>query len=931
MSDPPAFGLDCPDRRLCDIAYTIDGHENPAWIAFPPDKWIPKRAPRMKARGARQGAQHLSPAGCDADCVPLVCNTCHYKAMLHWIARVSLPPLFTYRERPLRVGLQQLLAGLALVAGLGQPLLVEDAAAQTVRGDRGADGADGTFGRDGQDGEDGQGVFRSVRTASTFGNSSAAVVGGAGGNGGDGSDLGGDGGDGGQGGLAEADVRVNVTRNTSSTQVSASAEAGAGGDPGRAGNPDGSPGVAADGASARAIAEGTATAVTRSFLSSARAEGGDGGDAYGTGRRGGNGGAVEVSSFSTANPETDQNSAYTTGEGGRGGMGRDGADAGDGADVHLVDAAGGTGGEWLFLQQNALAGDGGSLGEVGGLTGISGRAGNASSRLEASNPDGRLSIRVLSKGGDAGFVGGGASGDASASAIGSASNDVDIDAIATAGSGSIVGTDSPGMDGGQASFGLLRGESTGGGEVSVEAWLTTGSGSASRTRAGNGVDAIATNAVDGETTGALTLRQIVEAGSGGTVARGEEDAIGGRGGRAISELVVEKSAASILVDVEATAGKSFGRSAAGDLLEAPEARAIADVTNAAGTVSIEYEAIGGEGTSSFTAGDTNGVGGDGTAIVHATTRGDGQAISVGVTGTPGSRGGRGGTNVPFSDAELGGDGGAARTEATGTAEGDSTVDVRALATGGRGGTLNGDGGDATAIARGSNAGFSSVDVLASATGGIGGGNQSSASDMRGGDGGSGIASAHGESSGGGDVSVTARVTGARGTEGGRGGHAVVEDAVSGSTTGALRLTQQAFGGSYVSGLGGDATTTLEYTDDTASRLVLEAVAQAGGGATTGSAHAAASGVGAGHVDVRARVLTSFGDRGGDITLGQVRGESTGGGDVVVTAEIGADDYRGVFGGALDGGDVQIDNAVDGRTTGRLELVQRAIAGNPFTR
>ncbi|MEZ4354991.1 MAG: hypothetical protein R3F16_15220 [Myxococcota bacterium] len=793
-------------------------------------------------------------------------------------------------------------------------------------GANGTNAAPAASGSDGEDGGDGESIrLTGLDQVTNISNVGATARGGRGGRGGNGGAPEGAAGDGGRGGDAEVETTIrtgpNLSPFTSTLSMSASAIAGDSGDSGTPGSPTAASGAGPDGGNATARIVGEATVGVRSVTTSARAAGGAGGDVDGTSLVAGAGGTADASAYGIATDQTLFHRVSVTAEGGSGGWGDGLENGGDGGDVFLQDAVAGEGGVTLTLEQRAVGGDAGGGGE----------GGDATSVLEADRAEGNLSLVVSAEGGDSSA---GRGGDGRASAVATAGGDVRVDARVVAGEdrGSL-GTEAAAQPAATATLGPVRGTSTGGGSVEVLGRLEAARGGASLTRASDGGDALLTNAVDADTTGAIRLLQSAIAGQGGEISRAPAGTPGTHGGDASSELVYTKNAASLDARVEATAGISFGQDESGLLIEAAHARSVADLRNEGGSVSIDYDTTGAAGTTAFVGVDRAGAGGSATSVLRATTSGDGQSIAIGADESS-TVGGRGGSDLPFSDVLFAGNGGEGRTEATGIAEGDSHVDVRAFATGGVGGTggrafdggTNGNGGDAIAVARGSNAGASAVEVLASATGGAGGGNQSSDRDMRGGDGGSGSAIAHGESTGGGDVTVTARVTGGRGTEGGVGGDAVVVDGASGQTTGRLRLVQEAIGGSYVSGIGGGATSSIDIRDTNAARLEVESLAVSGSGTTTGGARASASAIGANDVEVTARVRASSGIRGGAVSVGPVRGESTGGGDVVVRAEIGGDDFRGGFVGALDGGDVTIEDAVDGRTTGRLELIQRALAG-----
>lgn len=356
------------------------------------------------------------------------------------------------------------------------------------------------------------------------------------------------------------------------------------------------------------------------------------------------------------------------------------------------------------------------------------------------------------------------------------------------------------------------------------------------------------------------------------------------------------------------------------------AKVVADAVNDAGGLSIGYLATGGLGK--FGPGGTMpGSGGSADAELRAVTIGDGHDITI-AKSDGSARGGRGG---PGGSAPLGGRGGDATVRLEATAQGDSAVDVTATAIGGTGGERGaqrgGTGGTGGATATASNAGARSVRVTADATGGSG----SDAFEMDAGSGGTAHARAHGSSSGGGDVTASAIARGGASGQRGTGGDVDLRDAVSGATTGRLRLVQEARGGDTLLGAGGAARSGLTWLDSDAAALEVVSSAFGGSGLTAGNAHAEASATGQDSVTVEASAVGSAGIvEGGRATLGPVFGESLGGGAVRVVGTAQGGDGEDQFSanvGPGSGASVVVENAVDGRTSGALELVQRAFGGD----
>lgn len=518
------------------------------------------------------------------------------------------------------------------------------------------------------------------------------------------------------------------------------------------------------GGSATSHSVGTSTQAGLETVASASATGGTGGTGRGVGHRAGDGGAADATALGVA-PASGTGTTFgtVTVQGGRGGQAYDGADGGNGADVSLNNSVQGQG-VIVSLTQQAFGGAAGLSSTSGPVTGRSGRGGAATSDLDAHNPNGRLVLRSFATGGS-GDTSDGIAGTASASALGTASGDVSIFTLAEGGDGTGA------SDGASAFLEPTRGVSTNGGDVVVEARVTGGSGGTDGVDVGDGADASAHDAIDGQTTGRLTLRQYANGGDGGRIFPSTATGIGGRGGNATSELDVVKSAGSLAVTVEATAGKSNALTSSGTQQVGGAARAATDSRNDGGDLDVAYKALGGNGSERVTNGGSAGAGGDATSQIRATTSGDGNDVAIGIGTTAvglfkaSTVGGDGGVADGFNRVGVGGTGGRAFSDVVGAALGDSAVNVAAVATGGRGGRggrsgsgAGGVGGAAETRAEGLNNGSAAVDVLADSIGGVGG-----TSPVTAGAGGAAVATAYGESTGGGDVTTTARATGGAST------------------------------------------------------------------------------------------------------------------------------------------------------------------------
>jgi hypothetical protein len=282
-------------------------------------------------------------------------------------------------------------------------------------------------------------------------------------------------------------------------------------------------------------------------------------------------------------------------------------------------------------------------------------------------------------------------------------------------------------------------------------------------------------------------------------------------------------------------------------------------------------------------------------------------------------------------------GGNASSTASATTAGSGAVTATALAQGGR--AISGAYvGDATAAAYGSNAGSGDVGVFAEALSGIvkctiGGGYCGSPSSR---EVGSVDAQAEGHSTGGGDV--TARAVALAGISQLAVHDVELRNAVSGSTSGRLRLEQVA------GALSGSTRTDLQATNPGGGDLEVHVEARSGygdqgaGSDTVLGDILATSNTGAGvSIEVEAdgglshsgmdagTVLQRKLDPGLEDQRSVIHGASNVGA-VLVAAVFrgGSPPFGGTNGGS--GGSVAMDNAVSGETSGDLELYQQASGG-----
>ena len=643
-----------------------------------------------------------------------------------------------------RGGWLGMVSALALALGMAAPSPGADVVVGGVNGRDGVDGADNAPGQPGTDATDG-----SPATALAIGGDTserAVAIAGHGGRGGDGGDeIGccgaGIGGNGGDGGGAQAMSQASGA----SAIAESTARGGDGGSGGIGGAfPSGfvtgraQGGRGGDGGTSTSSAQGTATAGRLSV--GTLALGGDAGAGFHD-NRGGDGGLASAS----ASAVSQGGGIVIVGEhvpleGG----------APDPPHPDLHGAFGGSGGD--------ITGWGGSA---------AGRGGNAqSSSLASSTGSELVDVSDFARGGDGGSVVGdvdgtraGRGGDAVSSATGIGAGDVNVSTRAEGGSGGVVVGSNRSIgglnprrayvgrtgDGGNASLGVVFGQSTGGGRVEVSGVAVGGAGFDPElydeksaefpgfppALTGDAAGVSLVNAVGGSTTGDLILSQTAIGGASGNVGPAEA-------GDVSSELRRSVSASSFELHAEARAGERVDildpvftehQSAFAGGSDGADATAVGVAENAAGGVTANALAVAGEGAAGTT------IGGDGGAAfvtAEALTHEDGHDILIGVAGevSPaglstlaqrpgpvlaldfGAYGGNAGWKtglIVFPPGPEGrGDGGDAISSSRGEAFGKSVVEVHDYAAGGFGN----EGGNASSTARAISDKTASADAMA---------------------------------------------------------------------------------------------------------------------------------------------------------------------------------------------------------------------------
>ncbi len=717
---------------------------------------------------------------------------------------------------------------------------------------------------------------------------------------------------------------VGVSAHAASIDVIGTA--GAQGTPSSPGPPpvDGGPG--GDGDQAVAISDSLDPS------NSASATGGDGGDG---------GGVVQTFGAVTEN----------AGSGGAGG------DAAAYASVDAVDAASAT--------ASALGGSGGSGGYPSpgtslaphGAPGDGARGGDATATANAVSDSSSATVSASASGGDGGAASiandnstipytyysavGGDGGTAHVAATSRGTGAVSVDASAIGGDGGLGAT--AGAAGG-IDVGAVSGISDGAGTVIVSLSATGGAGGSSGIGESNadGADVFLLDSVWGETTGSLRLVQRATGGNAGGAGAfpSYASALPAAGGDASSALSRVANASMLEVVLSATGGS-------GSLLSAGaapggSASISGDGSNDAGSVSIGGIARGGGG------GGT-GAGGAASASFHASSVGDGHAVSIGtVSGGTAAVGGDGDLLAARSAPGSYGLGGDATSSSVGEAFGESDVVVIDTAIGGDGGSVSGPvsgsghdgskGGDASSSARAITHGGASARAESYALGGDGGegGNDGAGQGTNlGGASGSARAQAYASSDYG---AVSVRVSQRAGATGGGPGGAppaldsVLEDAADGDTLGTLSLQQSAYGGAnYPSGsygtgassAAGAAVSRLSKDRFAGGDLDLYASAQGGYSQTGAGGSGSVDVVGVDRSGARLTVgaLALGGIGGTDAGEASLRasGRSYAGGDVIVSGMAHGGDGR-------TGAAVHLLDAVSGDTSGVLSLEQNAYGG-----
>lgn len=357
---------------------------------------------------------------------------------------------------------------------------------------------------------------------------------------------------------------------------------------------------------------------------------------------------------------------------------------------------------------------------------------------------------------------------ASGSELAAGSDPAEVVASATGGDGG--STDVPGGrpagSGGRAGLDLFAASDSGGVTVRGTARGGAGGNGLDGQPAGDGAPVWLRNAVDGETSGPLSLAQTAIGGNAGAGS-------GGRAGAATSQLRGEKAAESLTLESRAIGGGAvtvFRRPVT--VAAGAPALASGHGVNTAGETRVLVSANGSSGSAPY--GFPGQPGGDARVFAFGRTEGDGQPVFVGVPELlPGPIGGplsgvivcdfsgcedcsspdQTAADSPFGSRFLepfvrssigawagrgsgflsfilppvtgpGGDGGSARSVSVGIAAGDSPVEVRDVASAGSGGLQVGMdeggpslGGDARSMALGVGGGASTVRAESSAGGG----------------------------------------------------------------------------------------------------------------------------------------------------------------------------------------------------------------------
>lgn len=352
---------------------------------------------------------------------------------------------------------------------------------------------------------------------------------------------------------------------------------------------------------------------------------------------------------------------------------------------------------------------------------------------------------------------------------------------------------------------------------------------------------------------------------------------------------------------------------AGNAGSGAKASATAEAVNRDHGSEAVARADGGRGGSAVREGN-GGQGGGASAIAGAATTGGGDATAN--ARAKGGAGGRVRGLRQVAGAGAGGSGGNGSARAT--AEGE-LGNVRADARGDGGsagiGAPAGSAGTGGASAVARNQGPGKVYASARSTGGNSG-------RARGSGAGSSV-SARAVSTGGGPVRATANAGGGAGPGGGA--SVSMHNAAMVRSSGQARLQQVARGGSGLDGSsGGDAESSVAFDHPGEERLTVQLAANAGAGGSGGDAavRAVVSNLGAVVVDGTSR--GGHGGHGGRARVGPLFARSHNDEQVTVRASASG-------GSGSTPAPAQLDNAVNGRTAGRLRLEQDVRGGNSDVR
>ncbi|HEY4084243.1 MAG TPA: PEP-CTERM sorting domain-containing protein [Burkholderiaceae bacterium] len=340
---------------------------------------------------------------------------------------------------------------------------------------------------------------------------------------------------------------------------------------------------------------------------------------------------------------------------------------------------------------------------------------------------------------------------------------------------------------------------------------------------------------------------------------------GGDGGEAkagpVSAVSTGGGDASAVVSVWGGLGGSAGSSGSAGGNGAAVALNNAATVATTGTANYAMTAIAGEGGDAAGAGQTAGIGGA-AFVSHTLNDTAARRLRLRESATGGSGGGA------YDSASLGNSGGDATTFAD--ISGVGSIDMKVTATGGK---VGGPGGAVTTVARAGNASViaSAVTTYGSVTlsGEAAGGDSTAFLGQGAVSGGTATISLFAASGNGGAVYVDAYSSqghggGALHGDGANGLNSILSNAVRGSTSGALTLSQQAIGGSggdagdatlssrgSVGGNGGLARSDLTLNDTLASSVTARLIATGGdaGSATTATGISGLNGAAQTHLDL----------------------------------------------------------------------------------